>query len=84
MSVQPYTVTISFELDSDYKEEDTLEEENLSKNLSDWTALLVEDNELNMRLLSLFWKMLESMSSLQKMEKRQSIFLRNQRCIILM
>ena len=37
-----FTVTISFELDSDYKEEDTLEEENLSKNLSGLTALLVE------------------------------------------
>ena len=45
-----FTVTISFELDSDYKEEDTLEEENLSKNLSGLTALLVEDNELNMEI----------------------------------
>lgn len=45
-----FTVTISFELDSDYKEEYMLEEENLSKNLSGLTALLVEDNELNMEI----------------------------------
>ena len=37
-------------LGTDYKEEDTLEEENLSKNLSGLTALLVEDNELNMEI----------------------------------
>lgn len=45
-----FTVTISFKLDSDYKEEYMLEEENLSKNLSGLTALLVEDNELNMEI----------------------------------
>ena len=45
-----FTVTIPFELDSNYKETYALENVDFSKNLSGLKVLLVEDNELNMEI----------------------------------
>lgn len=45
-----FTVTIPFELDSNYKEAYALENVDFSKTLSGLKVLLVEDNELNMEI----------------------------------
>ncbi|MFR3120182.1 MAG: ATP-binding protein [[Clostridium] symbiosum] len=45
-----FTVTIPFELDSNYKEAYALENVDFSKSLSGLKVLLVEDNELNMEI----------------------------------
>ena len=45
-----FTVTIPFELDSNYKEVYALENVDFSKSLSGLKVLLVEDNELNMEI----------------------------------